>query len=208
MRNAFQRSLNWQILGLLPRNLFTSARRCGAGMNRSSFPRVFALLALIATGGTAAITAHADYLPRVGPSALRFQADVPQLPLALLLPGLHSTNLVATTASSTTKTNQPGGLDLVGELAKPVPALETTSPLIADSDPATWTQELVASSYPIVPSRVENARESDIVTPQMLLQYFQRRDALKGEVGVTMPMTFTPPTQSERPSSKATYTVQ
>ncbi|HTG43542.1 MAG TPA: hypothetical protein VK633_03310 [Verrucomicrobiae bacterium] len=148
---------------------------------------------------------RADYLPRIGPSSMRFQSDVSTRPLALLLPGYGSTNNLLSPTASIAKTNEVARAPLNLAITN-LAVIDPVPTFTVNSDPATWTEDMVTSPGTIGgPTTQETAKQSDIVTPQMMLHFFQRRPSGLDETGVSLPMTFVPPVSAELPSSKATY---
>jgi hypothetical protein len=121
------------------------------------------------------------YLPAVGPSPLRFFA-----PLA-----------------PPVKTFTP----------PPPPAPEPPKPVKVELPPPTPPPAAVIPEPAAVTNQAisgfsQPAQPEEVVSPQMLLKYFNKSSSSNGvSATVIAPLDFTPPKPAEAPSSKATYTI-
>ncbi|HZQ45620.1 MAG TPA: hypothetical protein VFC07_01300 [Verrucomicrobiae bacterium] len=122
--------------------------------------------------------ADTAYLPAVGPSPLRFRPD--------FKPVAH---IVYSPPPTVSQPDVPLPAQKVEKVSVPVPPTPPPEPIPA-----------IDKTNGIV----EPPRPEGVVSPQMLLKYFNR--PTKGNsAGVSAPIDFTPPPSAEPPSSKATY---
>ena len=133
--------------------------------------------------GSAPVVAGLGYLPVVGPAALRFCA-VPQ----------RATNPPPVLVSAV-KPPEPKP-----EAPPPKPEVKETN--LVSSPPPHPVPVTVTNQVSPVASAPPGSEE--IVSPQMLMQYFVR--STNGtRAGVIGPLDFSPPHATDRPSSKASY---
>jgi hypothetical protein len=143
--------------------------------HRRCFPIIFA--AYMGALATSQADNVSVYLPVVGPSPLRFRpAFIP------------STNLVVALSPTPVKPTAP--LPVEKEPAPAAPA-----PVIVH-EPAPKTEQ--------TNTVVEPPRPDGVVSPQMLLKYFNH-PTNGNAAGVNAPLDFNPPRPVEPPSSKAEY---
>jgi len=139
------------------------------------------LIVSLSAGSAKAGSPQPGYLPRVGPTPLRF-FTAPQ-------PGTKP--LVLEPKAETLTNSIPMLTEEIEPMAEPPQLIE--EPMVSPEPPKT--------------SQVDPAPESPVPEPvsaQMLLKYF-RKSAVGNVKGVVVPMDFTPPRAASAPSSKATY---
>jgi hypothetical protein len=144
---------------------------------RDRRPFAIVLAGVLAVAGFAA--ASPGYLPCVGPASLRF-SPVPPPVTNQIVPATPEVVPVPTVASPV-----PFG---------PMPELLPAPP---PPEPPAITNQ-VSSGIP------ETTRPEEVVSPQMLLKYFNKSTNGTSS-SVFTPLDFTPPKSPEPPPSKATY---
>jgi hypothetical protein len=142
-------------------------------MNRAGFCRCVALIIAGWTGFFGSGRANLAYLPAVGPAPLRFQPDFKPVKHIVATPPPEPAQAAAPVAPAKA---QP---------VAPTPAPEPTPVVV---QPA---------------AVVEPPKPDGVVSPQMLLKYFNR--GTNADAATSPPAGFTPPGQIEPPSSKASY---
>lgn len=162
----------------------------------------------------------ADYLPKVGPAALRFRAGLEPESLMTKPPPLEGSKISTGPAQTLVEKAPDTTVNSLGPvIVPPVQASTNTAsgvPTIADADRANPATAVVPGPVtaevddPLLSNQVASpARGADVFTPQMMLQYFQRQPEgpRNQESGFVVPVAFSPPAPAPKASSKATYLV-
>jgi hypothetical protein len=141
--------------------------------------RHFSLIAVAYAGILVSTWADIAYLPAVGPSPLRFRPAFKPRTNSVVSPSL-----------------------VLAHSGAPVPPKKAENPSApipptGVHDPAPTTDQ---TNAPIV----EPPRSDGVISPQMLLKYFNK-STNGNAAGVNGPLDFTPPPTLEPPSSKAEY---
>jgi hypothetical protein len=141
------------------------------------------------------VNSLADYLPEVGPSPLRYRsaaaltagAEFPQAPEVA-----GTTNVPAKASIA----SHEAAASTTASLPAPV-ILEAKSP--DPLDPFEYFSDMAALSH--------GGMESNFITPQMLVPFFQRRSGGTNsmETGVLGSVLFSPPRPATNVTSKAAY---
>ena len=146
---------------------------------------LFGLVLLVILAVSPIHAADPGYLPRIGPTPLRFR-PVP----------LPMTNQLALPAPASDPEAEPEPEPTAPKDDKPTAAATTPAPSPAPA-PAAVVNEV--SSGPSEPTQSD-----EVVSPQMLLKYFNKSTNGTSST-VIAPLDFTPPKPVEPNSSKATY---
>lgn len=161
-----------------------------------------------ATAAAPALYGSGPYLPRTGPTVLRFELAMTRPP-TVMLPPLTTPEQPQEDSSATAR---------VGSLEAPAPV--TTPPAEAPAPASASTNEAAAvaadasngqTNLAALPSS-SSASDSLVVTPEMLVQYFQptqgTTNPASASVFVPVSVGFTPPRPKSPTSSEAIYRTQ
>ena len=165
-------------------------------MHLSGFLKLFGFGLLSATLLHAGAPAGPGYLARLGPSSLRFRADV-HGNAAVLLPPLRMSD------DEETK-EQPKPADSPDQRLATTPLAEGLLPADDGVHDLPSDLDLNPGEFPSTePRKVEPPSGASVVAPQMLLRYFNH--GTNDTTVITMPVEFTPPGAPVTRSSSATY---
>lgn len=132
------------------------------------------------------VSATPGYLPAVGPVPLRFRPAAQSV-----------TNLVRMPLP-------PPDLPPPEPSTPSTPAIPSTAPAPSKQPPSVLpAASLPPTNAPVEPNAVPSGSEP-MISPQMLLRYFNRSTNGVG-AGVIAPLQFAPPASTTPPSSTATY---
>ena len=152
--------------------------------------------ALVLVTGAPGTLVGGDYLPKVGPPPLRFEAPPGPDTRHYVLPPLDNPPALADAAAKTNSppAPEPAPLSVTNEPPAPAPA---EAPLVLNAVPV-WPPHIGPIAPPETP-----------LSPQMFLHYFSRGTGSNGPAGsVLVPMNFLPPLPLlPAPSSSAAYEV-
>jgi len=162
-------------------NLFRMSLRLKPGKRFMFGSRRHFFLGAVAYSSAFFACASPGYLPVVGPAPLRFRP--------VLQPSRH---VPAPPAASTT---EPNPIPEKTKIVEPV-----TAPATLLSAPAPEPPVAAGQTNAVV----EPSRPEDVVSPQMLIKYFNKSTNGSSTM-ITAPIDFTPPRSGEPPSSKASY---
>jgi hypothetical protein len=179
---------------------------CAVGVAANTAGATYEPKARACRAPTAVGAATSDgYLALLGPAPLRFQ-ETPPPALHVALPPLAMTNEVPREVS-------PPAAPPVPCPAAP-PADTAVDPfewswLSTDPSEAPGTAPAAAPDLWPAPPEPPPATAPTLITPQMLLEYFQPlRAGTNGPATLSVPVQFYPPTPLPAPSSRATYRVE
>jgi hypothetical protein len=160
------------------------------------FSRVALLIFTVGLGMAAAGVASAGYLPIVGPGLMRFES-VSTPSAVLILPPLPLGDVTPPELSAGNQITSEQTLTNLG----PMRATEPGSDVLA----APFESQLLSTS--VFPPESSSANGTKVMTPSMLLEYFQvnASETNKPANTVLIPFEFVPPRPNRPASSKATF---
>ncbi len=169
-----------------------------------------------ATVGLVALTTQAGgatgYLPAVGPAPLRFQELVSVAPFALPPLQMHDPEPPAVEAAPTK--SAPSAANTTPAVEPPVAAsaLPTLSPktvpTATDTNAVNVVEPLqIPLLIPLPMPTPPDASAPAILSPQMLLHFFNQQNSTNRASTLVTPVEFSPARPSTLPSSTSTYIV-
>jgi hypothetical protein len=163
-----------------------------------SFGRHLKLLGIVFLTLPALASTGPGYLATVGPAPLRFWSPSKPKPAPAASPAVS--NEAAT----------PNSYDFLAAFGAPTPA-SAPAPDATNAPPAASTDMNAASQAPQFNAPQQGAPQfnapqpGDVVSPQMLLQYFNKNTTNGVGAGIIAPMNMSVPNNPTPPPSSATY---